>query len=428
MARSMRDAKLETRAARDRLKPRQAPHWRCLEPGQLHLGYRRRHRDQPGCWIVRRYVGVDAKGMGRYREMTLGLADDYQEADGKRALSYAEAQRLALSDDTPALAGPMTVADALRYYFEKRKAEGMATVHGAEGRAALHILPALGGVRMSELTTPRLNAWRDELAAAPARLRGGKVRPLNQRPLAETGEEKRARRHTTNKCVTILKAALNRCFQDGLIDSDKEWKRFKSFVKVNTSRSAYLTVEEAQRLINTADAASGFRDLVHAALLTGCRYGELCALRVKDFADGKIAIRKSKTGKPRHVRLTEEGIEFFETLTAGRPANEMMLLNRRLGHEWRKSEQDRPMREACAAARITPAVGIHQLRHTWASLSLMGGMPLLVIANNLGHRDTRMVELHYGHLAETYMDAAIMDSAPRYGVVGKSNVKHLGRR
>jgi hypothetical protein len=30
----------------------------------------------------------------------------------------------------------------------------------------------------------------------------------------------------------------------------------------------------------------------------------------------------------------------------------------------------------------------------------MNGVPLLVIAKNLGHRDTRMVEMHYGHLAE----------------------------
>jgi hypothetical protein len=41
----------------------------------------------------------------------------------------------------------------------------------------------------------------------------------------------------------------------------------------------------------------------------------------------------------------------------------------------------------------------HALRHTWASLAVMGGVPLLVVAKNLGHVDTRMVEKHYGHLA-----------------------------
>ena len=33
----------------------------------------------------------------------------------------------------------------------------------------------------------------------------------------------------------------------------------------------------------------------------------------------------------------------------------------------------------------------------------MGGMPLMVVARNLGHADTRMVERHYGHLAPSYV-------------------------
>jgi integrase len=47
------------------------------------------------------------------------------------------------------------------------------------------------------------------------------------------------------------------------------------------------------------------------------------------------------------------------------------------------------------------------LRHTWASLSVMSGVPLLVVAKNLGHADTRMVERHYGHLAPSYIADAI---------------------
>jgi len=93
------------------------------------------------------------------------------------------------------------------------------------------------------------------------------------------------------------------------------------------------------------------------------------------------------------------------------------------------------MREACRRAKIKPAVGFHQLRHTYASLSIMGdraskrpGVPLIVVAHNLGHRDTRMVEKHYGHLADTYMDAAIREGAPRFGLVGAGNVKTFKTR
>jgi hypothetical protein len=42
-------------------------------------------------------------------------------------------------------------------------------------------------------------------------------------------------------------------------------------------------------------------------------------------------------------------------------------------------------------------------------------MPLMVVARNLGHVDTRMVEKHYGHLAPSYVADAIRAGAPRFG-------------
>jgi integrase len=85
------------------------------------------------------------------------------------------------------------------------------------------------------------------------------------------------------------------------------------------------------------------------------------------------------------------------------------------GEAWGRSEQGLLMRKACEIAKITPPIGFHGLRHTWASLAVMAKVPLLVVAKNLGHRDTRMVELHYGHLAEDYVTKAIREGAPRFG-------------
>lgn len=55
-----------------------------------------------------------------------------------------------------------------------------------------------------------------------------------------------------------------------------------------------------------------------------------------DFAQGKIAVRKSKSGKARHVRLAEEGAEFFRQLCLRRDAAEPMFL-RGDGEPWGKS-------------------------------------------------------------------------------------------
>jgi hypothetical protein len=67
----------------------------------------------------------------------------------------------------------------------------------------------------------------------------------------------------------------------------------------------------------------------------------------------------------------------------------------------------------------------HGLRHTWASLAVMAGMPLLVVAKNLGHSNTRMAEKHYGHLAPSYVAETTRQYAPRFGITTPSNVTPL---
>ena len=52
----------------------------------------------------------------------------------------------------------------------------------------------------------------------------------------------------------------------------------------------------------------------------------------------------------------------------------------------------------------------------------MNGVPLMVIARNLGRVDTRMVEQHYGHLAPSYVAEAIRAGAPRFGTVPQSKI------
>jgi hypothetical protein len=55
----------------------------------------------------------------------------------------------------------------------------------------------------------------------------------------------------------------------------------------------------------------------------------------------------------------------------------------------------------------------------------MNGTPLLVVAQNLGHSDTRMVERHYGHLAPSYRKQEILKGAPVFGIKPDTNVVAL---
>jgi hypothetical protein len=53
-------------------------------------------------------------------------------------------------------------------------------------------------------------------------------------------------------------------------------------------------------------------------------------------------------------------------------------------------------------------------------------VPLIAVARNLGHRDTRMVEQHHGHLA--YITDALRAGAPRYDVESAETVVRLTPR
>src|SRR5260370_38128019 len=86
------------------------------------------------------------------------------------------------------------------------------------------------------------------------------------------------------------------------------------------------------------------------------------------------------------------------------------------------------MADACARATIEPPANFHSLRHTYASHAVMAGAPLLVVAKNLGHADTRVVGKHYGHLSASYVAEAIRAAAPRFGRLAEKAVKRLDRK
>ena len=418
MARRTPDARLGNRESRSRLASRGKPHYRLLEPG-LHIGYRRLkgRKGRPavaGTWVARHYVG------GRsYVVEKIGVADDFSDADGTIILSFAQAQDKARTrmvrraQSANGTTYPLTVRASVKAYLEFLEAHGKSAVD-ARHRANAHICPKLGYLEVASLTPTVLRKWLANLAKAMPRARTKPGKPQQHRTFDGSEDAIRRRKSSANRTWTILRASLNHAFRDDLVASDAAWRKVKSFKDVDAARVIYLTVEQARRFVNAAD--SEFRPLAQAALQTGCRYSELARLEVADFNpdSGTLAIRRSKSGKARHVVLTDEGAIFFQQLTAGRAGSEIML-RKANGEVWRASHQLRPTAQACMHAKIDPPISFHALRHTWASHAVMNGVPLLVVAKNLGHADTRMVEKHYGHLAPSYVSDAIRAGAPKFG-------------
>jgi integrase len=422
MPRKARDERLNNRTVRLALAPRREPYWRNIQEGRA-IGYRRLAGGKGGTWIARHYE----PGEGR-TYYSLGTADDMTDADGSVTLTFAQAQEAArawfrsIDRAGGRVEEPVTVAEAVDTYIADYLARGGKAIADLRTAINAHIRPALGSKRLDDLTARAIKGWHNGLATAPARLRTKvKATKANVRVVAEDDTEgRRARRSTANRVLTILKAALTLAYRDGRVASDDAWRRVKPFAAVDAARVRYLTDPEAVRLVNAC--GPGLRRLVTAALLTGCRYGELAKLQARDFdPTGRVLhIRAAKGGKPRAVPLTDEAERFFAAEAAGK-ARTAPLLPRDDGEGWGKSHQFAPLRAACVAAKIAPAVSFHILRHTFASRMVMKGVPMSIIAAALGNSEAICAK-HYAHLSPGYVADQIRAHAGGLDIVPQSTV------
>lgn len=425
MPRKARDERLDTRAARLRLPVRREPYFRTIQEGRA-IGYRRLAGGKAGTWIARHF-DRDRDPTRFYK--SLGSADDMLDADGVETLTFAQAQAAAAAWFTelgrshvraPVL---VTVEAAMTDYAADYAARGGKDAKGLKTTIEAHILPKLGNKLVKDLTPGAIRQWFRALATAPARVRAKEGKVATRTLDATDADATRARRATANRLLTTLKAGLNLAYRDGKVQSDDAWRRVQPFKGADAPRIRHLTDAEAVRLVNAADPA--FRPLVTAALLTGARYGELVRFRVADFnpEKGTLHVRVSKSGKPRHIMLTTEGTEFFRQHCAGKKGS-ALILTKPDGDQWGKSDQIRPIRAACEAAQIAPAVSFHILRHTHASRLVMAGVPLGVAAAQLGNSEAICAK-HYAHLSPGFVAESIRAAFGPLGIVAETNVRPM---
>lgn len=403
MARSQRSSRLENRTARLKL-PLGTRHFVTIGDS-LALAYRRTERGY-GTWQARYWDG------SKYHYRNLGEADDFKEDNGEDVLTYYQAQDAArkMANDAKVNAGvvrkPLTVAEAAasyRAWFRDHRKSVKATEHVIDA----HILPALGKTVITDLKAPAMRAWLDRLAVQPARVRTsrlGKSQKFKAAP--KTADEKRARRSTANRILTVLKAILNKAFKDGRVPDDVEWRRVEPFENVDEARIRFLTDAEATRLVNACPA--DLRRLVRVALLTGGRWGELAGLRAVDvdLRAAHVYFAPSKTSRARHVPLNPEGVQLFREVATGKTGDDLLFI-RADGERWGKNHHVRPLTEACKVGKINPRVRFHEMRHTYASHLAQAGVDLLTISKLLGHADTRITAKHYAHLANKTLATAV---------------------
>jgi integrase/recombinase XerD len=193
-----------------------------------------------------------------------------------------------------------------------------------------------------------------------------------------------------------------------------------------------VSVDQVDRLIETAHAAGGRADLTPAQRLkalrmacliellyaTGLRVSELIALPLSAATTReRFLVVRGKGGKDRLVPLNEAarqaGLAYLEALRQAGEAGGRWLFpsDGESGHLTRQAFA-RDLKTLGAAAGLSPAaLSPHVLRHAFASHLLQNGADLRVVQELLGHADIATTQI-YTHILDERLKNMVRDLHP----------------
>jgi integrase len=402
--------KLDTRTSRRTIPHGPKLHIEKIMKG-IALGYRRNLKG--GIWYARRHN----EGTLQYSFKELGIADDLTDADGVKVLTRDQAKAAAeLWFKGGGHKGAYTVADAAADWLSKWEGSERSKAT-SEANVRLHILPVLGGISLEELKQEKIENWLHELAATPPfrvqererstkRLSPSRVSKIIYDP--SDPETIRKRKDSANRVFNDLRALLNAAPSDK-ISTDKEWRKIKKLQGASKASSEGLSPEEAKQFI--AVCPPDFKLLVQAALITACRYTDLCQMKVNQYVERfhALEVRQNKTGEMQRTYLTDEEEAFIVKQIEGKQANDL-IFKRSDGTPWKKSHQQERMEAALKAANIQRHVRFHDLRHSVGQWLAESGVDMKVISKQLGHSSVKVTESFYVHYTPEFLSRTIKDS------------------
>jgi len=217
--------------------------------------------------------------------------------------------------------------------------------------------------------------------------------------------------------VEKLRVTLGRSFELGLRfdipGCDKNPTRGIPRKPLNNGRERFLTANEAERLREACIVSNNpqLQHIIGLLLLTGARKRELLDAKWEniDLPRRSWFIPTTKTGKPRHVPLSQAAIDIIENLP------------RFMDCPWLVPNPDtlKPfvsIKNAWAYAIKTanlPGLRIHDLRHSAASFMVNSGVDLFAVGKVLGHSSVQSTQ-RYSHLANDTLLKAVEAGAAKH--------------
>lgn len=223
---------------------------------------------------------------------------------------------------------------------------------------------------------------------------------------------------TINNALGILGRCLRMAKRWRLVDEVPEIQ----MLKVPPPEFDYLTAVESRQLLRAAEGTRWWLFIL-CALRTGMRASELFALRWEsvDLETGTIHVRRGrfhgvekapKNNRIRHLPITED---LWRALQAVRRTDGYVFTG--MGGDplsWDVAYNG--VRGVCDRAGLR-RVGLHVLRHSFASQLAMEGVDLLPIQMLMGHSDIK-VTTRYAHLPHAALRISVQNLVAAHARLG----------
>jgi integrase len=246
----------------------------------------------------------------------------------------------------------------------------------------LHILPALGGMKVAAVSRADVTKLHHAMRRTPG---------------------------AANRTLALLSKMLNLAEKWGVRPDGTNPCRH---VEKNSERKIerYLTTEELAGLGDTLAEVERTRTEMPSAIaairllaLTGCRLSEILTLRWDwiDWERGCLNLPDSKTGR-KTIYLGAPALELLNCIERER-GNPYLITGRNPGTHLVNLRK--PWHRIRAKAGLD-GVRIHDLRHSFASFGAGAGLSLPMIGKMLGHTQAQTTQ-RYAHLAADPLKRAV---------------------
>ncbi len=333
-----------------------------------------------------------------------------QDAEAIRRIEEQQKREMAKAGARVVAQAPRTLGMLLEEFFAQH-VDGKLAPKTAERYhdQAAYLDPELRAMPLAEITPLHLNREWNRLLKG-----GGHHRITKQaRPLSAK---------TVRNVAGIVSSAFTRAIRWGLVPANpvtnSEPPRAKRHLAIA------LTPTQQATVLESASGPWCMRTYLQTAAASGCRRGELLALRWSDLVDGGVMIARSltqtrdllefkgtKTEKPRPVALPPSALIALEA-----HRRQQDEFRRQFGPDYRSdldlifaNPDGTPLKPDSVSASVSALFGrlkiprpkgaaLHLLRHTHTSHLLASGVPLPAVSARLGHSSIRTTQEIYAHM------------------------------